>query len=467
LLQPIPLNKGLYKNVDKGSLRSPEFAREWRNVITDESGAVFDRPALEVFATIGSYPIEAIYYWDAFDVAIVVSNRKFYSVTSAGVVTNITGSNLAGTNRPVFATDGTYLAIAGGGAPQQWSGSGNTASLAGSPPSTKWISYLDGYWILQLNDDQEFRWAGPTSSARATWSSANFFQAEAFPDDLVAQAVLFRELYGFGKDGLEIFQNYGQGSVPFQRTFVLEQGCEAGYSVTAFDNTLGFLNHERRIMQLQGRTPVHISIPIDETLHEMETVSDCWGTHIQIGKNYFAVWTFPTEEKCFAYDYRQQRWYEWDGFQNGESDRMKVNCHTFARGWNKHLVGDPVTGTVYNMTNDSHADASQSLRRLVRTGQYNHGTSVRKRSNFYLFDIKRGVGTPGDTEPVFSVRVNDDNKGWSEPQTFGLGYPGENEDPLRIHLRGIYRKRELEISMTDNAEFLLNGIEEDVDPLES
>jgi hypothetical protein len=67
------------------------------------------------------------------------------------------------------------------------------------------------------------------------------------------------------------------------------------------------------------------------------------------------------------------------------------------------------------------------------------------------------------TNPVFIVRVNDDNKGWSEPKLIPLGATGSNHTPIRVQFGGIYRKRQLEISCTDACEFVLSKAEEFVE----
>lgn len=472
MLKPIPIDKGVYQNVDPMELGDPSYAAELRNICLTDSGANTDRPGLSEFSNTGTaYGILGLSYFTVSDTVVAVDrNRKIWSIDSDGVATQIDGgTDLEGTSRPTFASDGTYLAIAGGGAPQTWSGTGNTALMAGSPEDCTHISYLDGYWISHLLNDQEFRFAGPTSVTRLTWNSSDFFQAEGSPDNIVAQAVLLRELYSFGETSTEIFQNFGTAN-PFQRTFFIDRGIGAAHSLIQFDNTLSWLDNRRRIVQMQGRTPVQINSPYDRIIQGFTTVSDCWAANIEgIGGKYFAVWTFPTEEKSFAFDYKNKEWAEWDGFEDGGSARLPIHSHVFVGAWNKHLVGHPNTGKVFQLTFDSKSDGDAIMRRLRRTGSYNHGTNNRKRSNYYLFHIKRGlIADDGTTaEPVFEVRVNDDNKGWSDPELVPLGFFGEETEALRVNMGGIYRRRQLEIQMTDAAEFLLTGIEEDVELMTS
>ena len=465
---PIPINKGAFQNVDASELLNSANAAVLKNVFINDAGSNVDRPGRSLFATIGSFPVEALTFFGGKLFAITSGDRKQWSISSVGVVTDVTGAALEGTGRPVFTDDGTNLAFAGGGEPRKWSGSGNTASLPGSPEDTKFISYLDGYWILHLLDDQEFRIAGPTAVTRDTWDSSDFFAAEKHPGNLFGQYVSLttNELYGFKARSTQIFQNFGDSVTPFQPTFTIPRGTEAGYSVVEADNTLFWFDSvERRFVQLNGRTPVDIGTPYDRVVKGFTTVTDCWAAKIDIDGFYLIVWTFPTEERSFAYDYKTKDWSEWEGYLNGASNRMRMHSYCYVKDWNKHFVGDPINGTIWELSRSYKSDGDDVMRRLRVTGAIDHGTANRKRNNHYDFYVKRGLGTSGGTEPVMQVRFKDDDQEWSEPRTIGLGFTGNRTAPYRLHRCGVYRKRQIEISMTDPYEFQLVKLMEDVDDL--
>lgn len=462
-LVPIPINQGSFKNAD--SFEIGQGAAELKNLLINDAGSNVSRPSLTEFATIGSSPVIGLTFFDD-QLFAVAENRQMYAISSEGIVTNVADAALEGTARPVFANDGTYLAIAGGGAPKRWDGGTATEDMPGSPVDCTHVIYLDGYWINFLLDDQELRFAGPTSVLRATWNSSDFFQAEGLPDNIQAIAVLNRELYAFGSDSTETFFNYGDSSNPFKRTFFIDRGLGAKYSLVQADNTLWYLDSDRRFVQLQGRNPVTISTPYDRIIRGYSTVSDCWGTVIERDSHYLIVWTFPTVEKTVVFDYKNQYWSEWDTFIDGVASRMTMHSAVHAKGWNKFFVGDPSDGTIWELSKTSHADGVYPRRLLRRTGQIDHGTGNRKRSNYYLFDVKRAVGT-GSSTPIMEVRVNDDGQGWSEPEQVELGITGEAQQPIRIDMRGIYRKRQIEVTVTDSVEFVLHSIQEDVEVMTS
>lgn len=469
MLQSIDISKGSNLTIDGQEMPQAGYATDWRNLLKSDAGADVDRPALSAFASIAADPVEGLFYFKLVDKVIAVTSnlgtpsggRRVWSIDEAGIVTNITGTTLDGTNRPVFDNDGTYAAIAGGNIPLQWSGGGTTTALAGSPANCTHVSYLDGYWINHLIDDQEFRWAGPTAVARATWSSANFFQAEGLPDNIKAQGVLQRELYAFGRDSTEVYQNFGSTSTPFQRTFFLESGIIAPYSLIKANYTFHWLDQERNFVSMEGRTPVIKSDDVTKVIKNFGTVEDCIASHIKIGPHYLIVWTFPTEERSFCYDIKRGAWGEWDGYVNGLSDRLDINAHCYVPEWNRHLVGSAINGKIYTLSLDNKTDGANPLRR-VREMQYDWGTNNRKTSSYYLLHFKRGVATASVTDPKVMVSWNDDNKGWSEEKIISLGELGSKTDALRVKCGGIYRRRRLRVTMTDACEFVLTKIEEEV-----
>lgn len=474
---PIDISKGLYENVNAFELGNTGHAAVLKNFLVNEAGTNVSRPGLCDFAYTHAYPVEGLHYCASANRLIVVTNdlRRFYSITSAGVATSVTADVLAGTGRPVFAEDGSYLAVAGGGALQRWSGSGNFGAFPSAgddnpPEESTHIVYLDGYWLNHeiTGDMQQIYFAGPTSTLRTQWdASSDMVSAEGLPDGVSALAVLFRELYAFGVNSTEIFQNFGDSVSPFSRTFFIDKGIIAAHSVVQADNTLWWLDSDRRFVRMEGRTPIMISEAIDSTIRGLSTVSDCWGAKIDIGGFYLIVWSFPTEQRTFAYDYKSKTWSEWQTFADSDWSLFRMNAYAYSRTWDKHLIGDTVTGNVFELSFDNHSDGDDLRKCLRRTGIINHQTFTRKRNIYYEFDIKRGVGTSGQTEPTLELRVKDDDKSWSDPIEFELGYTGEFLHSVRVHVGGIYRQRQIEFSISDEVECRISALRENFEVMVS
>lgn len=464
----IPISKGAFPNVEAFELSSAENAADVRNLHLNDAGSNVDRPGRQLFATIGNFPVQALTFFSGKLFAVTENDRKMWEISQAGAVVDVTGTALEGSSRPVFANDGTYLAIAGGGAPRRWSGSGNTQLLPDTPEDTEYISYLDGYWILHLLNDQEFRIAGPTAATRITWDTSDFVADEKHPGNVFGQYVSIstNELFSFKSRSTQVFQDFGDSITPFQPTVTIPRGTEAGYSVVEADNTLFWFDSvDRRFVTLQGRTPVDIGTPYDRTVKGFTTVSDCWGAKIDIQGLYLIAWTFPTERRTLVFDYKSKEWCEWDGYRHAQTSLVRMHSYCYVPDWNKHFVGDPINGTIWELSREFKSDGDDLMRRVRRTGVIDQGTGNRKRNNFYEFDVKRGQGVSGGTEPVMVVRFKDDDKPWSEPRHVGLGTSGDRAARVKLFRTGLYRKRQIEISMTDDAEFVLHAINEDVEDM--
>lgn len=472
-LVPLPLTGGAFQNVDEFELSNPEKAAALENFVLNDAGSNVDRAGLKQFVSLGTSPVIGLAKFAGVIVA-VTNDRKVFKITEAGSSDELSdggGILLPGIARPSFASDGEFLAIAGGAAPIRWDGtSADTVLLPGSPPTTDSIEFLDGFWILidrDVTDGQQMRFAGPTAASRLIWNAGDFFSAEAFPDKLVRLSVLVRELHGFGEDSLETFQNFGDPVVPFQRSFVIDRGLASRQSVVQADNTLWYLDDRRRFVFIQGRTPTVISNPFDRVIQNFTTVNDCFGSVLNIEGQYLIQWTFPTEARNFLFDYKRREYLgEWKGFLNGQEQRFRLNAHV--KSFNKHFVGDFFDGRIFTLSRDNKDDAGLIRKCVRRTGEIDHGTSTRKRSNFYRFTIKRGVGSLGDARnPVMEVRFKDDGKPFTAPIQVDLGKTGDVRNTVELRRTGIYRRRQLEVSVTDPIEFVLLKVEENIDVLTS
>lgn len=455
--------------MDPTEVGDPSVAIASKNCVVTDSGALLDRPGLSSFGAIGSYSVDGIAEFGNYLVA-VTANRRVYSITSAGAVTDITGSvTLDGTSTPTFTTDGGELVICGGGEPKMWTGSGNTAALTGSPPDISHMVYIDGYYLGLVPADDAIQWAGPTNTLRQTWSAANFFEAEALPDNSAAIADNLGELFVFGSETTERYRDFGDSSVPFRRSAIpVDKGTRSPYSVVKADSTLAFLDSEGSFLQFQGSTPVNVGVPwVDRYVKRLSTITDCRGFRIDIDGSYQILWTFPTEGVGLIYDYKNKTWREWDGLENGVPARFRGACYLYHKAHNKHYVGDYRQGRVWQMSREFHADGDNPRKVLHTSGYIDFGTAKRKRNLYYDFHVKRGVGASGAREPRFEVSYRDDGGQWTDPQEITLGTIGDNRHVVRLHNQGIYTKRQIAISMTDNAEFTLSRIDDEVEVLAS
>lgn len=471
--QLIPIDKGVFKTQDPRTLRNSPAAENLVNLMLDSAGANFDRPTLSAFATVSTKIIIGCTYFASL-LIVVTADRKLYTVDSSGTVVNITGTILAGTGRPVFANDGTTLFIAGGGAPLKWAGVGNTtAALGGSPPSATHVAYLDDFVILnrQVVAENNKVIQFSNSGDAETWTGTDIFSAVADPDPVQAIIVSQRDLYLVGQSTTEIWQNVGTSPIPFQRFGVLQYGTDAPYSVIEADNSVFFLDNDRRILRNLRGQPARVSEAIEREIATYETVSDCFASSFTYEGSIHVFFGFPDADAGWSIDLKNNQWTEWKGYDNGYS-RVRINAMVYVPSLKTTYVGDHSTGDIFTFSSTVKTDAGGVFKRQRTFAQRDGGAGVRKRANKLRLNMTRNVasahsGTTSQTNPQVELRWKDDNKDWSTWRRKSLGTIGETSYYAEFHRLGIYRTRQYEVQMSDPAEMNLVSVETDEDVMVS
>jgi hypothetical protein len=493
-LVPLDISKELFRNQPKEQLKKGSFALDLKNVLVTEAGAHVDMPGFSQFSQVSAAPfsqigINGIYPFKNRAV-ITGETGQIYALSSVGALLKLstlvegTDGPLEGVSRPSFCDDGDFVYIADGGGAKRWDGSSSTVEyLGGSPPDFLDIVFLDHYIIGLQPNSQTMVFAGPTADDRADVDASNAFEAEGLPDNGLKLAVTNRQLFCFGKESTEIFFNFGDSVVPFQRPSdgFLESGVgRARCSVVAADNTLFWMDQEQRFVKLEGRTPRMISGEIAKELKRLSVVADCWGAFVEIDGHFYVQWVFPHEGVAYRYNILTGGWGTREAFGT-EWEAPKMNSYAYIPPWQKHLVGHKDYGIVYEMNFDSKSELahagdfsttpptfeSRTMRRVIRR-RFTHDTDNLKKSAFYQLNLQRGNGSSdeSETEPFIEMRVKDDEKPWTSWVQVGLGRKGDNEKIVKVtDLAGIYSARELEIACQADVPFSLNSLHENFEVL--
>jgi hypothetical protein len=335
---------------------------------------------------------------------------------------------------------------------------------AAAPQKATHLAIFDTYMIANQTGTQKIEYS---KVGTPTVFDAEFATAEAQSDDIVFVGVGWDEIAAFGKTTQEFF--YDDGVTPFvpKPGAIIQEGCIAPYSVKLIDNAWFFLNHERRVMRVNGRQPVTLSVPIDKVLSGLTTITDAIGDELTVGGRTFYILTFPTDNRTIVYDYAQNEWCgEWGSWNQAfqRYDRWRGNCVLSVPEWNTHFVGDYSNGNIYKASLTKYQDGTDTIRSAWLTGNIDHGTSLWKRSIRLRLRIKRGDGDINTEEsPVLMIRWRDNgNKAWGNTLNIDLGKQGENEFYKEFGPLGRYRSRQYEVSITDNIPLTLISVEENV-----
>lgn len=466
--QKFPLTGPSYESADEVQLD------QWAATIVDMVPVVIEgelqllkRPGLDEFVDTGtSLPIDGLYWWDAQNVVLVVSNGRVWKITDqSGTMTEITGSTaLIDSALVSFADDGTRCFMANGANMVHTDLSTlTTLADADAPTNVTHVAYLDGYILATVGSTGRVQFSGINDTL--TWAALDFFSAEARPDPVLAMKEGFRELALLGRESVEFWAN--DGVTPFSRISGSAQpyGIAAPYSLALVGNTWMWLSDKRQFVTMQGRQVVPVSSPYDQVLHSYVAVDDAVGyTHIINGFPIYVL-NFPTARQTLAYNYVTQQWHKWGYWDSsrGIYERYRGLSYCYARKWNLHLVGDYANGIIYKASREFHTDNSNPIRSLIRTGHVSYGNEVRKVSDVLRLRCKRGQGSASVTNPQVVMRQRIDNKPrWSNERWKSLGQVGQHELTIDWRRNGIYRTIQREFIHSDDSDFVVVGAKEQV-----
>jgi hypothetical protein len=360
-----------------------------------------------------------------------------------------------------------------GGLELGWSDASVELTSSNVPAATH-VAYIKGNFLANEPDTNRFDFTdtNPITGImdNAYWGSTdNPLTCDAKGDKLLAIFAAWQELYACGTNGIEIWQNDGVTPYsPIAGAFT-EGGIEAPYSVVVADNTVFMLcviGGNRVAVKFQGRAPVACSDAIGRILAEMETISDAVGDLIGVGG--LAMWllTFPTAKQSWAYDYKNDVWVRW-GYWNASSGEHEhfLGQHTcFVKAWNKHLIMSRVDGKIYELDRATFNDDGNEMVSYRRTGWLNHGTYNRKVCDQFYVKCKAGASNIG----TLILRFRDEgNEEWSNWITVPLQPVGQRDFLAKMNRFGMYRSRQYEFRLTDDADLVLVGVDTELRGLSS
>lgn len=468
---PLPLAGKVYKNID--GIELSDESQLLLDGYLDEKGGTHKRPGLALEKDLGlgtNNGIDGIFWWGAKGYAICVSGGKVYKLTRSGGVissTDLTGTGTPELDTPVsFAANEDYLFMANGGRIFYTDGTATTIYIADAhaPITVTHIAFIDGYLMANVVGSTDFQWSELDNPL--SWIATDVSNADGNPDYVTALHIFSREIYLFGPNTLEVWEN--DGVAPFGRIpgGFYEIGTIAPYSVVNTNTSLFWLDQSKHFVErsLSGDVKYIVS-DYDKEIQSFETVSDCRGERIEIDGKPFLLFHFPGENRTLVYNYRDETWSEWGNYTGPSTtyDRWLGACYCFSPEWNLHLVGARHNSLIYSLSASNYTDNGDEIRLKRLTGHIDWGTPLMKRSSKLLLRLKRGGGEVSDAK--FMLRWKDDNKSWSNEIEVSLGALGDYEIVKEIYPRGMYRTRQYEVTCTDAVPFIYIDAHETVEVL--
>lgn len=318
------------------------------------------------------------------------------------------------------------------------------------PSTATHVAFMDSYFLA--ND--------PTNSGRFyisagyqgwDWDSLDFATAERSPDELQALVVSNRHLILAGSKTTENWLNVGTNTdFPFepQQSGFSQWGTIAPHSVLEIAGVVLSLSQNDegvgQVIMSSGSNPQVVStVGVAAEIAKLTELTDAYAWAYQHEQHTFYVLTFPTDARTFVYDLSTQKWHEWKTESTGYH---RSTHHVYVFG--KHLVGDPISGKVYQLDWSKYTDNGETIARVRRTAGVQMGdTAVR----YYAVhaDIKEGVGNSDVTNPQISLRWRDNNGAWSNRYSRSMGKQGEDQKRVVWRRLGRSYERVFEFRVTD------------------
>ncbi len=391
--------------------------------------------------------------------------------------------------RPTFAETEALLVIAGGAEigkidirPELFAAPNFSANpdyhemsfLGGCPPLASHV--IPNSSRILANDTQldqtKVRYSDITQGivdyvGHETWDpspgAAGFFTAEARADSLVAIAENTNDLYLFGRTSLQLFAP--DTSVTFAPSITKEVGCMAPYSPVKFDEKFAWLDHLTRIVISDGREWQDVGEPIQKTLDELTTPSDCYGYRVSDQFCDALVFRFETDQETLVLQpgLGWGRWALYDAVTE-EFELFPVLSHHLRSDGGLNVVG-LADGTIRTLSFENTTDLGSPIVAFVTTGFLDRGTDNLKHCQTVHLVLKRTVALSRDVVCYLAWR-DDLTDDWTELPIELSVDDGDMNPVVTIRSLGIYRRRQWRFRFPNEAELYLVRVNEHFTTLE-
>lgn len=332
----------------------------------------------------------------------------------------------------------------------------------GSNGNPSIVEYMDGFFVVLLRNSQVFYISILFDATN--WPGLQKIIVSVFSDNVNSIIVNQRRLYVGGRKRSTVYYDSGSSNIfDVDPSGTIENGIVSVFANCRLDNSVFWLDQDERgsgiVRRASGYTPVRVSNhAIEFAMQGYPTISDCVAYSYQDQGHAFAVFTFPTAQKTWVYDVATGMWHE-RGYWNvnsGTFSAHKSQNHAFAFGL--HLVGDPSSGNIYQMSINFFDDSDNPIKRVRRAP---HIGMEFKRMYFSELNIDvetglgpeppllDGAGNPRD--PMLMLRWSKDyTKTWSNEYQLPCGQAGQYRKRVRRSRMGSSKTGMVfEISVTD------------------
>jgi hypothetical protein len=332
--------------------------------------------------------------------------------------------------------------------------------------------FLDGYFVVNrvprpdlpqnLDPGRQFNISALYDGT--LWDPLDFGVKEGYADYIQSILCDHEELILFGKETIEVFTNIGStldnsgvASFPFQRQAgaFMRDGSVAVYAPCSVGPYICWLGGTPSGQTVAYRalafTPERISTYAEESTWNAPDfkVSDAVSYSYRDGGHLFWVvnfWQQGQRGGCWVYDMGEGLWHERAGYDTvlKQFQRYRPWYHAFVPEWGqggKHIVGDPVTGKLYEQALKYYDDDGLPIQYLRA---FPHLLNEDKNQFHHRIEVYMETGTVAAAAPEMIVGLDwSDDRGHTFKTLPPLQSSGANADfRKRIVWRRLGRSRD-------------------------
>jgi hypothetical protein len=396
--------------------------------------AVLPCPGLTLFCAVTDTPCRGTIFLPDLGVAYSVHSSGAYKITSAGVATRvgtIPGNDYVQISRNQ-ASD-PQITIHCNAGDFKIENDVVTKIIDADLPATVSQDQIGGYTAYGIVDRRVFI---SEINETETIDGLDFATAEQSPDPLVKVKGDRGDLYVFKEQTTEPWRNTGNADFPFEPLpgALIKKGLISPHAVVDNDNSLMWPAHDHQVVRLQGYQPVRISThAIERTLENEEFPDNVIGfSHTSEGH---AFGTLTGSDWTRVYDAATQVWHDRESFGLGYQ-RWRFPF----RAWNKTIVGDVLTGNLYEVDPDTFDEAGDPLIWGMDTQTLVSSTGA-GRIDWIRIDFLTGRGTVLSTsqgyDPILMLYWSvDGGNTFKGPRHLSLGKSGHYYTKVRTRRLG-------------------------------
>lgn len=254
------------------------------------------------------------------------------------------------------------------------------------PVQASSAAFLDGYYIVSKPASRQINISAINDGS--TWNPLDFAIKEGAPDGIQTVLADHEELWIFGNQTIEVWNDTGAAAFPLQRnpSGFIPTGNVAPASPVKVAGSVGWLGSDSRggtvAYLANGFIPVRVSTyAIEAQWAAITTVDARSYAYTEAGHDYWVI-SLPTANQQWVFDVTEKTWHERQYWNGATLESARSMYHGYV--WNEHITGDKTNGNLYISSVATTNDNGAPIYRIRSASHIVSGTEWEFFSQFIL-----------------------------------------------------------------------------------